>query len=252
MQRRQQYEVDSLRRVQAFLDTHADLVGPLKATEAGKQLEAAVVQVTAHALDQGTAERVLAGAGSQVRQQVGDLKANHMTPVAKFSRANLRGVPDFKALAHVPHQLGGRRLVGAARAMATAALPYSDALAAAQFPTDSVKELGAAAEALHVTLDARTAALSQRVIATAGVRQELALGREAVAMLDPVVIKRLAGRTDLLAGWRSAKRVTLMPQSVVVAVPPMSPLAGTTPAPAASRIVASIGAAPVAQEVKAA
>jgi hypothetical protein len=252
MQRKQQFVVDSLRRVQAFLDTHADLVGPLKDTEAGKQLDASVTSVTAHALDQATAQRVRAGAGNQVQQQVGDIKANHMTPLARFSRANLRGVPDFKALAHVPHKLQGARLVGAARAMATAALPYTNVLAAAQFPTDSVQQLGAAADALHATLDSRAAARSRMVVATAGVRQELALGREAVAMLDPIVTRRLAGRTDLLAGWRSAKRVTLMPQSAVAAVPPVSPVAGTTPAHAATSAVAGIGAAPVAQEVKAA
>jgi hypothetical protein len=112
------------------------------------------------------------------------------------------------------------------------------------------------------------------VIATAGVQDQLALGREAVAMLDPIVTKKLAGQNDLLAGWRSAKRVTQPSQSAgvlavagaqaVTAVPgvpaPVSP--SMTPsqtalptAPTPGGVAASAGAAARAtntQEVKAA
>ena len=42
MERKGVMALDSLRRVQGFLDTHADAVGPLKDTEARKQLDAAV------------------------------------------------------------------------------------------------------------------------------------------------------------------------------------------------------------------
>lgn len=240
MQRKQQHTLDSLHRVQAFLDGHADVTGSLKQTEARKQLDEAVDAASAHQNDQGTAERVLAGSGESVRQLMGSLKADHMTPVAKFARANLRGVPNFKALAHVPTNLQGASLVGAARAMATAAVPYADTLAKAQFPEESVTELAAAADALKAALDGRMAAKSQRIVATAGVRHELGLGREAVAMLDPIVTKRLARYPELLAGWRSAKRMTAMPQSAVVA-----------PAPAASPVAAP-PAATNTPEVKAA
>ena len=241
MQRKWQFTLDSLHRVQAFLDAHADVIGMLKQTEARKQLDAAVDAATAHENDRGTAERVLAGSGNAVRQLVGELKTDHMTPVAQFARASLRGVPNFKALAHVPSNRRGPSLVGAARAMATAALPYADALAKAQFPAESVKELGDAADALKAALDGRVAARSNRVVATAGVRQELGLGREAVAMLDPIVTKRLAGRTDLLAGWRSAKRITAMPQTIPAA-----------PVPSSGAAIAPVAPPPAVQGVQAA
>jgi hypothetical protein len=229
MQRKYQYTLDSLHRVQTFLDVHADVLGALKQTEARKQLDEAVDAATVHENDRGTAERTLAGSGEEVRQLVGSLKADHMTPVAKFARANLRGVPNFKALAHVPNNLQGASLVGAARAMATAAVPYADTLAKAQFPAESVSELGAAADALKAALDGRMGARSERVVATAGVRYELRLGREAVAMLDPIVTKRLVGNPVLMAGWRSAKRMTAMPQSAVVAPVPAASVATITP-----------------------
>jgi hypothetical protein len=186
----------------------------MEAQEAAKQVATEIAR--------GTAERALAGSGEEVRQLVGSLKADHMTPVAKFARANLRGVPNFKALAHVPANLRGPSLVGAARAMATAAVPYADALAKAQFPVESVKELGDAADALKAAIDGRSAARSQRVMAVAGVHHELGLGREAVAMLDPIVTKRAVGNPVLMAGWRSAKRMTAMPQSTVVAPAPVA------------------------------
>src|SRR5450759_878771 len=107
MERKQQLVLDSLRRVQGYLDTHADVVGPLKDTEARKQLDQAVGAALAQANVQGAADRALSGSATSVKQLVGDLKVNHMGPIAKFARANLRGVPDFNALADVPHGLVG-------------------------------------------------------------------------------------------------------------------------------------------------
>ncbi|HVT38387.1 MAG TPA: hypothetical protein VHE78_05060 [Gemmatimonadaceae bacterium] len=260
MNKRQQHLVDSLRRVQAFLDTHGDAVGPLKDTEARKQLDQTVGRAIAHALDQSTAERELAGTGNQAKQLAGDLKTGHMTPVAQFARAKLRGVPNFKALAQVPHSLRGPSLVTAAHAMATAATPYVSHLLKAQFPTESVPQLASAANALGAALADRAAALSRHVIATAGVQEQLALGREAVAMLDPIVTRRLAGKKDLLAGWRSAKRVTQRSPSGTVLAPPVVVPAPSIPAVPVDAPVASVPAAKpsatprpaTAQEVKAA
>jgi DNA-directed RNA polymerase specialized sigma54-like protein len=131
-----------------------------------------------------------------------------MSPLGRFSRANLRRAPEFKALADVPHNLKAHRLVAAARVMAKAARKHTRVFDAAQFPANIVQELEAAADSLEKALDARTAATLRRVVATAGVQEQIAFGREAVALLDPVVVKRLAGRLNLLAGWRSATRVT--------------------------------------------
>jgi hypothetical protein len=57
MHRKQQLGLDSLRRVQGCLDTHADVVGRLKDTEARKQLDAAVDAAVAKAEGQRAAEK---------------------------------------------------------------------------------------------------------------------------------------------------------------------------------------------------
>ena len=61
MQLQQQHEQEALRRVQAFLDTHDSVVGPLKDSEARKQLDDAVAKLAAHTLDQGTARLEASG-----------------------------------------------------------------------------------------------------------------------------------------------------------------------------------------------
>jgi hypothetical protein len=251
MHRQQQLALDSLRRVQAYTDIHADVLGALKDTEARKQLDGAVDAALAQVNVQGAAERALAGSATTVKQLVGDLKLNHMGPIAKFARANLRGVPDFNALTDVPHGLVGHSLVLAARAMATAGAPYVAVLTKAQFPADSVQQLGAAADALNTALDARVASESRRVEATTGIRQELALGREAVAMLEPIVTKKLVGQKGLLAAWRTAKRVKLMPTVTAVPTVVPTPVQVATPA-AAPQVPSSSGTAQTApaQEVK--
>jgi hypothetical protein len=233
MHRKQQLVLDSLRRVQGCLDTHVAVVGPLKETEARKQLDAAVDAALAKAEAQRTAENSLAGSKATTKFLVSDLKVQHMTPIAKFARANLRGAPDFNKLTNVPHNLIGHSLVIVARAMATSAAQHAAALTNARFPADCVQQLATAADALNSALDARVAAQSQRVETTGQIRQELALGREAVAMLDPIVLKMFAGQKGLLSAWRTAKRVSLTPGQAPVptAVPVATP--APTPQPAA-------------------
>ena len=236
--------MNSLRRVQGFLDTYDAAVGSLKGSEARKQLDQSVEKATAHAIDQGTAVRDFAGTGLDAKHLATDLKSNQMTPMAKYARANLRGAADFNALATVPHGRQGHGLVLAARAMATAAQPYATKPGANPFLAESVTHISAAADALQASLDGRVTARSQRVVATAGVRKQLALGREAVAMLDAIVSKRLVGQTELLAGWRSAKRLKAKGGGVVagpvVPVVPATPISPVTPvtvtAPAAKEV----------------
>src|ERR1041385_7311046 len=123
MRLHQQHEQEALRRVQAFLDTHDSVVGPLKDSEARKQLDDAVAKLAAHTLDQGTARLEASGQTHRQRQLAGALKSEHMQPIAKFALAKLVGVPDVAALTKSGSSLEGNKLVSAARAMATAAFP---------------------------------------------------------------------------------------------------------------------------------
>jgi len=67
MQQQEQRKLDSLRRVQDFLDAHADAVGALRSSEGRALLDEAVATLSAHNAEQAATDRSLAGA--KERQQ---------------------------------------------------------------------------------------------------------------------------------------------------------------------------------------
>jgi len=243
MDQYQQRRLDSLRRVQDFLDAHTDTVGALAASEGRKQLDAAVSAIATHTDGQGSLTLQMSGQASQQTALAVDLRKAHMAPIAKFARAKLRTAPDFAALTTSGHFLRPRALIRAARAMATAAAPYADAFTTGGFPPDTITQLGAAAAALETAMVDRQNANVGRVLATNGIKEELNKGREAVAMLNAVVSKQLVGNPTLLAAWRVAHRITAKQGALRVVGGASAPAA---PPPASSSAPASI-AAPAAE-----
>jgi len=243
MNQTQQRTLDSLRRVQDFLDANADLVGPLKDSEGRKQLDEAVSALTEHSELQAATDLTMAGQISRQKSLATDLRARHMLPIATFSRAKLRGVPDFAALVKSGVRLQPKALVRAARAMATAAAPQADALTRAGFPADTIAQLGAAATALETAITDRANAKVRRVGSTKGIREELAKGREAVAMLHAVVSKQFAGDKTFLAAWSAAHRVALkagvvrLPSAAASAPVHAAPVAPASPASSAATAI---------------
>ena len=227
MQHLQQRTLDSLRRVQDFVDAHAAELGALKDSEGGRQLEDAIAEVATHTDEQSSTDLAMSGQVSRQRALESDLRAKHMKPIATFARAKLRGVPDFAALTKSGAGLIPKALVRAARAMATAGAPQADAFTKAGFPSDTIAQLGAAATALESSMTDRANAQVRRVGATKGISQALVRGREAVAMLNAVVSKQFADDKTFLAAWRAAHRITKkagLARVVASIVPSLSPV----------------------------
>jgi len=226
MEIQQQYKLDALERSQEFLDAHEEEVGPLKDTEGRRQLDAAVAKVAAHRQGQLEAENERRAAKARQESAAAELQAKHMKPIAKFARAKLPDAPNFAALSETGRRLRGSELVSAARAMATAMEPVAEVLIAAQFPADVVAQLSRAADSLEKSLGNHASKKVAIGVATASLRQHLMEGRRAVALLDPVVTKKLAGNAGLLEGWRQAKRVVKKPGVVAgVVASPAAPVA---------------------------
>ena len=208
MRQEQQRNVDSLRRVQDFLNVHSAALGAAASAGAKQQLDDAIVQLDAFDNAQGSARLEMDGLMSRRRALVMALRQQHMLPIAVFARARLRGVPDFAALTRSGSALVPSRLVAAARAMATAATPHLDALVNAGFPADTIAQLEAAADAVSSAMADRATTSVRRVGATKGIEQQIRRGREAVRVLSAVVGKQAAGDPVVLSGWRTASRVT--------------------------------------------
>lgn len=234
----EQYQFDSLVRVRDFTDEHAADLGSLVTSEARHQLDEALTQATAFAGDQGALALTGTGQLSREKSLAADLRTRHMQAIATFARARLRGAPDFAALVKSGSKLNGKPLVRAARAMATAAAPHADALTRGGFPSDTVAQLAAAAEALDGAIAERANSKVRRVGATKGIREELQKGREAVAMLDAVITKQFADNKPLLAAWRAARRVRVKPGTPRLTVE-SGPAGAVTSTAAASTQLAS-------------
>ena len=208
MKQEQQRQLDSLRRVQDYLNVHAAELGSAVSAGVKQQLDDAIVRIDAFDNAQGSTKLELEGLISRRRTLQAELRQRHMVPIAVFARARLLGVPDFAALTSSGLNLTPSRLVAAARAMATAATPHLDALVRNGFPADTITQLMAAADAVSSTMAERAGTHVRRVGATKGIEEQLRRGREAVSVLRAVVGKQAAGDLVMLAGWRVAHRVT--------------------------------------------
>jgi hypothetical protein len=227
MTRKQRRSGESSQRSAQYVKANTATLGPLDTTPAYQQLTDANAQVTSLAGQQDAFVRDLSGHAAADKQLAATLRSEHMQPIAKFARANLRGAPGYGALTRSGTNLRGSALVTAAMGMATAAAPFLPQLVAAQFPADTIDQLVAAANALATSLADRATARGARVRVTAAIDVQLKRAREAVAMLDAIVTRKLATQPALLAEWRSAKRVTAAPTASDASVP----AAGTSTAP---------------------
>ena len=208
MKQEQQRKLDSLLRVQDYLNVHAAELGSAVSAGVKQQLDDAIAQIDAFDNTQGSAGLEMEGLISRRRALATALRQQHMVPIAAFARARLQGVPDFAALTSSGLNLRPSRLVAAARAMATAATPHLDALVSNGFPPDTITQLVAAADAVSSAMAERASTHVRRVASTKGIEEQVRRGREAVSVLKAVVGKQAAGDLVMLAGWRVAHRVT--------------------------------------------
>lgn len=214
MKQEQQRRFDSLLRARDFVRTHAAALPGLASAPALAQLDDAIASIGGHGTTQGTADRSLAGHLGRQRALVQELIRCHISPLAKFARAKLRGTPDFAALTFKPDDKRAAALVQGARSMALAATPYADALVAAGFPADTLAKFTATIDALADAIAQRGHFRHVRVGSTKGIEQQLVLGREAVKLIDAVVAQQFAFDETFLAAWASASRIDMKAGSV--------------------------------------
>jgi hypothetical protein len=206
-----QYELNAFRRVQDFLDHNGVKIGALVDSEGRKLLDASVAQIEAHGVDQASWQLEINGHVSLQKSLEAEIRKQHMQPIADYSRARLRGVPDGAALTRSTMNLRGHALVRAARAMAAAAAPHADAFTRNGFPADTIAQLNAAADKLEATIDGRANLRVRRAGATKGIAEQAKQAHEAVKMLNAVVGRYFAKDKTFLAAWRSAKRIAAKP-----------------------------------------
>ena len=234
MNQEDQRTLDSLQRVQDFLDTHADVLGTIANSEGRKEIDAAVAKVAAHHTHQGTADRDLAGQMGRQQALAKQLIASHLRPIAKFARGKLRGVPDYAALT-LPVDAGKpKRLLHNARTMSDAAAKYADRFASAGLVSDTVQRLNTAADALEGTMKQRSHTKGLRKVSTGEIENALVQGRDGVRVVDALIAQLLSPGDALITAWKSISRIEAKPGKVRSSkAAPVVSAAPSAPAPAA-------------------
>jgi hypothetical protein len=228
MRARQGSVLETLRRVQKFLDTSREVLKPLEQSGARRALDQSIAQLSAHAVDQ--AAGLVGSKGETARQRAFRvaLRTAHMRPIATIARSQLRSVPEFASLQLPDARRTSITQVTAARAMARAATPHAETFVAAGLPTDFVERLLAAADAVETSMLGRNQNRGQRVGATKGLKDEEKRGRQTVKVLDSLVLPALGTTDYLIAEWNSLKKVAAkpgVPARAATQVPPTVPAA---------------------------
>jgi len=197
----------SLKGTQGFLDVRADVVGAVNSTDARKQLDAAVKTFDAAVEEEGARTRDVRGEVNLRQQLERRVVRKFMTPLAKYARSQLRGVPDFAALTQSATDLRADKLVASARAMINAATPQA-ARIAAHFPAGFLQQFADAVDEVSASFAATVEKRRQGKGAAKELAAALREGRSAVVAIDSIVSHLILGNARLEEEWRVAKRVT--------------------------------------------
>ncbi len=199
--------LNTLTRVQRFLDLNGPTLGNINDSGYRAVLDDVVTTLSAHAITQTTSKRVGAAETAKERVLRNALKLNHMRPIATVAAAQLRQVPEFLALKMPPITSTSRALIAWAGAMGAAASTYSKTFVDAGLSESFLTDMQTAAATLNTAITSRGATQSTLRGASAGLDAEAQRGRQAVKVLDALVEPLIAGNISLLSQWKSAKRI---------------------------------------------
>jgi hypothetical protein len=242
----QEAVLETLRRIQRFLDDNGATLGAvIQQSSVRTRLDETVAQIGSHAVLQVAGRRTAEGETAKQKILRVALRTDHMRPVALIAGQKLREQPEFKLLRMPPWNVRGPRLTAAARDMANAAEKYTDLFVQEGLPSDFVAELRTAADQLDQSIDVRGLSRGQRAGATTGLRAETSRARKLILVLDSLVRPKLGTNDELLRQWQVATHVQRSRSSQNAA-----PAGGTLPAatPSSSPAAATPSAAPVEGE----
>lgn len=206
MQSKQATVLNTLVRVQRFLDVNGDKLDGINQSGYRKILDDVVENLSGHAVNQTSSKHAVSAEAAKGRALRNALRLNHMRPIASVAAAQLRNVPEFVSLRMPPANSRARTLIDWAASMAKAADPYAGTFVGAGLPADFLTQLKAAADAVSATIVNRDSTRAAQRGATAGLNAEASRGRSAVKVLDSLVEPLIAGDISLLSQWNAAKK----------------------------------------------
>jgi len=204
MHKRQRNALRRFRRVQEFLAANEV---PETAAQV-QQLSEVISQLAEEGAEQDLSVRQSRGEVARQRALRKALWVHHLVPISRIAR-RMFGVPGMDVKFRLPpRRADNEQLIDAATGMAQAAESHVAAFVQQGLAPDFVQQLRAATAAVADAVGSRVQAWQRRSRAGETVTALVRRGRASVDMLDAIVSSRLEPKPELLAAWKTAKRLT--------------------------------------------
>ena len=207
MKSRQRRVIEAYQRVQGFLQAHP-LSPPGDYGEPKQMLDDAVVRLTDHSREQVSGSRMRRAGRENETALRRVLREQHLRPITLIAQAQLEGSPGLEEALLMPAPtLPTIKLVAVAESFHRAVTPYESLFVRSGRPADFLAQLEAATQALQQALQSKERHLATQIGAGAGLNDEIVQGRRAIKMLEAIVRTSFPTANDVLAEWRSARRI---------------------------------------------
>lgn len=220
--------LETLRRIQRFLDDKGDLLAVVNQSGARKRLDQISEQMAAHAVAQLGWRRTARGETQRQRALRTTLRYDLMQPIAIVAGQHLREKQEFKLLRLPRWKARGAELIAAARGMATAAEKHMDLFVEEGLAPDFADRVRATADRVEESIGTRAQGWGQQAGATAGLKADTKRARARIRLLDSMVRPALGTNDPLLREWQVAKHIQRA-RTPVSATPAAEPALAAAP-----------------------
>ena len=213
MKARQGRILETLCRVQSFLDSNDDVLGELNQSGARRALDQSIARLREHAVKQDLSRIASTGQTARLRDLRLALMQGHVRPIVFAARSRRRSHPALETVRLPDSRISAMRLVAVAKAVTLVAAEHATVFIDAGLNADFVNRALAAADQVESAVQARNQCRGERVAATKGLDVEGRDGLLLVNILDALVRPTLQSNAPLAAEWKSLKRVPTKPGS---------------------------------------
>ena len=204
--------LESCERALDFLVVYPPPNPPAKYAERKAELEASVARAHGLASDASSGRKASRDMTKRQATLARRLRKQHLLPISRIAKALLGSDPAIQQALKMPAEgIPYARLAAEAEGMRKDAAIHEQVFVENGRPADFLARLDAAVTELREALATRERTVRLHVGANKGLKPEVARARRTVAMLDAYVQDAFAGNAEVLARWRSAKRVKLSP-----------------------------------------
>jgi len=197
----------SFQNVQEFLTQHPLADAPALLGAQAQELAAVVDGLTVSVVDQESGRRFQRVYEQSQHALRGELYVKHMRPISLVAREVFGASGMARAFRLPSTRKVSQTVLNAARAMAQAAENNREVFLEHGLAADFLDQLRSAIDALAQARTSKATSLRRQVTATASTDGLVKRGRKAVRLLDAILVPRFANEPELLAAWRTAKKV---------------------------------------------